>query len=90
MKRYFVMVYGRVQGVGFRFFCQSHAKLMDITGYAKNLDDGSVELQIQGREESLLRFLNIIKTGNRFINVKNMSVDEIDVIDEYGFKCLGY
>ncbi len=90
MKRYFVIVYGRVQGVGFRFFCQSHAKLMDITGYAKNLDDGSVELQIQGKENSLLKFLNIIKKGNRFIRVEDMSVDEIDVIDEYNFKSLGY
>ena len=35
-------VYGRVQGVGFRYTTQYEAKRLGLTGYAKNLDDGSV------------------------------------------------
>ena len=35
-------VYGRVQGVGFRYTTQYEAKKLGLTGYAKNLDDGSV------------------------------------------------
>ena len=37
-------VYGRVQGVGFRYTTQYEAKRLGLTGYAKNLDDGSVEV----------------------------------------------
>ena len=33
-------VYGRVQGVGFRYTTQYEAKRLGLTGYAKNLDDG--------------------------------------------------
>ncbi len=37
-------VYGRVQGVGFRYTTQHEAKRLGLTGYAKNMDDGSVEV----------------------------------------------
>ena len=37
-------VYGRVQGVGFRYTTQYEAKKLGLSGYAKNLDDGSVEV----------------------------------------------
>ncbi|ECI3790527.1 acylphosphatase, partial [Salmonella enterica subsp. enterica] len=36
-------VYGRVQGVGFRYTTQHEAQRLGLTGYAKNMDDGSVE-----------------------------------------------
>lgn len=35
-------VYGRVQGVGFRYTTQHEAQRLGLTGYAKNMDDGSV------------------------------------------------
>ncbi|SUG06060.1 acylphosphatase [Salmonella enterica subsp. enterica serovar Pullorum] len=37
-------VYGRVQGVGFRYTTQHEAQRLGLTGYAKNMDDGSVEV----------------------------------------------
>lgn len=43
-------VYGRVQGVGFRYTTQYEAKRLGLTGYAKNLDDGSVEVVACGEE----------------------------------------
>lgn len=39
---------GRVQGVGFRFTTQRIVSRYDLTGFVKNLPDGSVELFIQG------------------------------------------
>ena len=46
-------VYGRVQGVWFRGSAQQQASRLGITGYAKNLDDGSVEVVACG-EQSVL------------------------------------
>jgi len=40
---------GRVQGVGFRFTCHQIARRYELTGFVKNLPDGSVELLIQHR-----------------------------------------
>ena len=39
---------GRVQGVGFRFTAQRIAMRYELSGYVKNLPDGSVEMFAQG------------------------------------------
>lgn len=37
MIRYYIVVNGRVQGVGFRFFCQITARNIDLTGWVRNM-----------------------------------------------------
>ena len=44
---------GRVQGVGFRYRAQNAASLYSVTGWVKNLYDGSVEMEAQGTEEDI-------------------------------------
>ena len=59
---------GRVQGVGFRFTCQSLARRFDIAGYVRNLSDGRVELVAEGESGELDAFLTAIRTEmDRFI-----------------------
>lgn len=41
-------VSGKVQGVGFRYFVQQCAEKAGLTGYANNLNDGRVEVLLQG------------------------------------------
>ena len=48
---------GRVHGVGFRFATKQIAKGFDVIGTVKNLDDGRVELVIQGDEEEVDEFI---------------------------------
>jgi acylphosphatase len=48
---------GRVQGVGFRFAIKQLTKGFDVIGLVKNLDDGRVEMYIQGEEEELDEFI---------------------------------
>lgn len=54
-------VHGRVQGVGFRYSTQHEARRLGLTGYALNMDDGSVEVVACGERrqvEQLLAWLN--------------------------------
>ena len=55
-----VIYRGRVQGVGFRFTCRHIAQSHAVTGFVKNLDDGSVQLVAEGVPEALDRFLAAI------------------------------
>jgi len=48
---------GRVQGVGFRFATKQITKGFDVIGTVKNLEDGRVELKIQGEEEEVDEFI---------------------------------
>jgi acylphosphatase len=54
---------GNVQGVGFRWSVRHIATGFDITGWIRNLDDGRVELQVNGEESEVFAFLDAIKTS---------------------------
>lgn len=81
MIRYLILVDGRVQGVGFRFFTQLTATNLKLTGWCKNLYDGRVKIEIQGSEETLNKFISSLKKGNNFSRVDEMLINEIPVID---------
>lgn len=56
-------VYGRVQGVGFRYTTQNEAQRLGLTGYAKNMDDGSVEVVACGESERVEQLMKWLKAG---------------------------
>jgi acylphosphatase len=53
---------GRVQGVGFRYTTADMARDHPVTGYVKNLDDGRVELYVEGKREAVDKFLEAVRT----------------------------
>ncbi len=61
---------GRVQGVGFRYTCQSLARGYEVAGYVRNLRDGRVELLAEGDPTELDRFLAAIQ-----VEMSNYIVD---------------
>ena len=56
-------VHGRVQGVGFRYTTQHEATRLGVTGYARNLDDGSVEVLACGEAEQVEKLIAWLKAG---------------------------
>lgn len=56
-------VFGMVQGVGFRWFVARHARGLNLRGYARNLPDGSVEVVVDGPEESLPQLERLLQRG---------------------------
>ena len=74
---------GRVQGVGFRYEVKDIAKGFDITGWVKNLPDGTVELLATGEEEEVEEFLKEISEESAMArNIKNMHVSEIELLED--------
>lgn len=79
MKRYLVFFTGRVQFVGFRYFCATKAIKFSVTGCVKNLDNGLVEMEAQGTEENLKLFFSAVKSGNGFSKVEDYSMKEVPI-----------
>lgn len=87
MKRVHLIVIGKVQGVGFRYFCQYRAAINSITGFVRNLENGNVELEAQGSLLNIDKFINQIIKGNGFSKVSNWDLEEIPLLsDEKKFK----
>lgn len=81
MIRYSILVDGRVQGVGFRFFTQLTAVNLKLTGWCKNLYDGKVQIEIQGPEDALNKFISTIRKGNNFSRIDEISVNTIPIVE---------
>ena len=80
-KRY--LIRGRVQGVGFRYFVERAASSLRLTGYARNLDDGRVEVYAAGSPAKLAELTQLLWKGPRFADVRG--VEEQDAaVQEYG------
>ena len=56
-------VFGMVQGVGFRWFVARHARSLGLTGFVRNLPNGSVEVMVDGPEEALPALERLLRTG---------------------------
>lgn len=63
MASQYFSIYGRVQGVGFRYFTWKQANKMGITGWVKNLSDGSVAVLAQGAPSDLAQFKQWLTQG---------------------------
>ncbi|MBX4198314.1 acylphosphatase [Candidatus Parcubacteria bacterium] len=82
MKEILCKVYGDVQGVFFRTFAKEKAGEFGVTGYAKNLEDETVEVVAQGTKENLDKFLGAISVGPDNAQVESINVMWGPVPDE--------
>jgi len=83
MKRLHIIAHGRVQGVGYRASVFSRISKLAVTGYVKNLSDGTVEIVVEGSESSLGDVLSIAEEGSMYGSVSRLDVEYLPV--EGGF-----
>jgi acylphosphatase len=79
------LISGRVQGVGFRYFAERAAKEAGVTGWARNLDDGSVEVHANGSEKQLDELESRLRTGPRQADVRGFEAMDASVTDASSF-----
>ena len=70
-----LVISGRVQGVGFRYFAQEAAAREGVTGWVRNLPDGRVEAYLEGENDSVTRVERAIRQGPRGARVEHVEVD---------------
>lgn len=71
----YVIITGRVQGVGFRYFTQETAWREGVTGWVRNLPDGRVEAYLEGEADAVTRVERAIRQGPRGARVDEVEVD---------------
>ena len=72
-KRIILKIYGRVQGVCYRFYACRMARDLGVVGRVRNLSDGTVEVVAEGEENRLREFIKFCHIGSRWARV-----DQID------------
>jgi acylphosphatase len=70
------LIGGRVQGVGFRFFVQHKATALGLAGWARNLEDGRVEVYAIGSKEELDQLAAALHQGPRMADVRSVEQHE--------------
>jgi acylphosphatase len=70
------LVRGRVQGVGFRWFVEREAHILDIAGWVRNNVDGSVEVLAVGTHDQLSALRSRLREGPRAARVDNVEEAE--------------
>jgi acylphosphatase len=74
-KRLTLNIFGKVQGVGYRYLTQKEAEKRGFFGYVKNLEDGSVVIVAEGKEEDLRNFIDWCYNAVRSAMVEKIDQD---------------
>jgi acylphosphatase len=77
------MISGMVQGVGYRYFARSSAQQLGVSGYAKNLRDGRVEVYAVGTVDALAALRTELERGPRFADVSGVEHEDRAVDPRY-------
>ncbi len=75
-KRVLVKVYGLVQGVGFRMFAERSASRLGLSGWVKNMPDGTVQIDAQGPSGLIEELLRDLRKGPPASKVSSLNIAE--------------
>ena len=81
-----IKIFGRVQGVGFRYFVKRQADKLGLKGFCKNEEDGGVLIVSSGEKENQENFIKNLQRGPLFARVDNLNVKEVQEFQSEDFK----
>jgi len=83
LKRYRILVSGRVQDVCYRYYTQTEASALALTGYVRNLPDTNVEIVAEGPEKQIQKLLSWTRKGPPMANVTGVTFTKEEYLDEF-------
>ena len=75
-----IQVFGRVQGVGFRYFTRQRGMALGLRGRASNLADGSVEVLAIGESSDVEQLIQWLRQGPPSATVERILVSQLDAL----------
>jgi acylphosphatase len=81
-----LVIEGRVQGVGYRWWARSHARMLRLRGWVRNRRDGSVELLAIGPVDLVEQFVAACRQGPAAAQVKSVARLDVEAPDVVGFE----
>lgn len=83
-QRLHAKIYGRVQGVGFRYFVLNKATELELVGWTRNRRDDSVEVVAEGELEVLKDLVRSLQRGPRSSSVREVKTGLQEASGEFG------
>ncbi len=84
IRKHYIFV-GQVQGVGFRYRAANLAHMLGVTGWVRNLWDGTVEMEVQGTRADIWKLVSGLRE-QRFIHVEEIRERTLPVEEENSFR----
>lgn len=76
IRSYKIIIKGKVQGVNYRFNAQAMAHKLNLTGFVRNLHDGTVLTHAEGADDDLQKYIEWCNIGPRFADVLEVFPEE--------------
>ena len=83
-----VYITGTVQGVFFRAFIKENAEKYNVKGFTRNLEDGRIEIFLEGDADNVNRMIEICKKGPKHSQIRNVEIKAERFQDFKNFKVL--
>ncbi len=74
---YQILIRGRVQNVGFRYFAFKTARTLNLSGFVRNELDGSVYIEVEGDEANIRSFVRVLEKGPSWARIDFIDVSAI-------------
>ncbi len=83
-----LFITGSVQGMFFRQYIKEHADKNSLKGYVRSLEDGRIEIFLEGAPENVDDMVQICKRGPRHANIRSVEEKQENFQDFKEFKIL--
>ncbi|MDD3861066.1 MAG: acylphosphatase [Bacteroidales bacterium] len=78
-----IIIAGRVQGVAFRYYARNTANRIGVKGWIKNLDNGDVEIMVEGKKELVNLMIDWCKKGPGLAIVEDIRISLLPYTAEF-------
>ena len=84
-KSVIITVFGRVQGVGFRFYTQKKALELNLNGFVRNKPNGTVYIEAEGNSKDVDEFADWCNFGPEWARVDKINKQYSNTLGHFGF-----
>lgn len=77
------IIHGTVQGVGYRYYALHAARVCGVTGWVKNMPDGTVKVVAEGTHDAIQQFMDALRNGPMLATVHTITTHTSSVLEHF-------